>query len=76
MARAVAQAWAGDLVSGATPRDAWIDAGLAVYMQNRLVREVYGEARATTDRILAERTVREDLGQMARPDQAARSRSA
>ena len=69
VARAVAEAWAGDLVSGATPRDAWIDAGLAVYMQNRLVREVYGEARVTTERILAERTVRQDLGQMARPDQ-------
>jgi leukotriene-A4 hydrolase len=70
VARAVAQAWAGDLVSGATPRDAWIDAGLAVYMQNRLVREVYGEARATVERVLAERAVREELGQMARPDQA------
>jgi leukotriene-A4 hydrolase len=69
VARAVAQAWAGDLVSGATPRDAWIDAGLAVYMQNRLVREVYGEPRATVERVLAERSVRQDLGQMARPDQ-------
>jgi leukotriene-A4 hydrolase len=70
VARAVAQAWAGDLVSGATPRDVWIDAGLAVYMQNRLVREVYGDTRATADRVLAERSVRQDLGQMARPDQA------
>jgi leukotriene-A4 hydrolase len=70
VARAVAQAWAGDLVGGATPRDAWIDAGLAVYMQNRLVREVYGEARATADRVLAEHSVREDLAQMTRPDQA------
>ena len=38
VALALAQAWAGDLVSGATLRDAWIDAGLAVYMQNRLVQ--------------------------------------
>src|SRR6202789_1040359 len=70
VARAVVQAWAGDLVSGATPRDAWIDAGLAVYMQNRLVREVYGEARVTADRVLAEHSVRQDLAQMPRPDQA------
>ena len=70
VARAVAQAWAGDLVGGATPRDAWIDAGLAVYMQNRLVREVYGDARVTADRVLAERSVREDLAQLERPDQA------
>ncbi len=70
VARAVAQAWAGDLVGGATPRDAWIDTGLAVYMQNRLVREVYGDARVTADRVLAEHSVREDLAQMDRPDQA------
>ena len=70
VARAVAQAWAGDLVSAATPRDAWIDAGLAVYMQNLLVREVYGDTRATADRVLAERSVREDLAQLTRPDQA------
>lgn len=70
VARAVAQAWAGDLVSGATPRDAWIDAGLALYMQNRLVRQVYGDARVTVDRVLAEHAVREDLAQMDRPDQA------
>jgi leukotriene-A4 hydrolase len=70
VARAVVQAWAGDLVGGATPRDAWIDAGLAVYMQNRLVREVYGDARVTADRVLAEHSVREDLAQVERPDQA------
>jgi hypothetical protein len=70
VARAVAQAWAGGLVSGATPRDAWIDAGLARYMQSRVVRDVYGETRATADRVLAERSLREDLAQMARPDQA------
>ena len=70
VARAVVQAWAGDLVGAATPRDAWIDAGLAVYMQNRLVREVYGDTRVTADRVLAEHSVREDLAQMPRPDQA------
>ncbi len=70
VARAVVQAWAGDLVGAATPRDAWIDAGLAVYMQNRLVREVYGDTRVTADRVLAEHSVRADLAQMPRPDQA------
>lgn len=69
VARAVAQAWAGDLVSAATPRDAWIDAGLAVYMQHRLVGQVYGEPRATAERVLAERAVRQDLSQMDRGDQ-------
>lgn len=70
VARAVVQAWAGDLVGAATPRDAWIDAGLAVYMQNLLVREVYGDTRVTADRVLAEHSVREDLALLPRPDQA------
>jgi leukotriene-A4 hydrolase len=70
VAHAVAQAWAGDLVGGATPRDAWIDAGLSAYMRNRLVHDLYGETRATADRVLAEHSVREDLAQMPRPDQA------
>jgi leukotriene-A4 hydrolase len=70
VARAIAQAWAGSLVSGATPRDAWIDAGLSIYMQNRLVQNVYGESRLTADRVLAERSVREDLALLDRPEQA------
>jgi aminopeptidase N len=69
VARALAGAWAGDLVSGATVRDAWINAGLSVYMQDRIVREVYGEARATADRLLAEQSVRQDLAQLNRADQ-------
>ncbi len=69
VALALAQAWSGDLVSGATVRDAWIAAGLAVYMQNRIVQQVYGEARETADRVFAERSVREDVAQMSRADQ-------
>ncbi len=69
VARALADAWAGDLVSGATVRDAWIDAGLSVYMQNRIVQQVYGEPRETADRVFAERSVREDVAQMNRADQ-------
>lgn len=69
VARALAGAWAGDLVSGATARDAWISSGLSIYMQNRMVRQVYGEARETAERVFAERSVREDLARMNRPDQ-------
>jgi leukotriene-A4 hydrolase len=69
VARALSAAWAGDLVSGATVRDAWISAGLSRYMQNRIVLKVYGESRETTERILAERSLREDLAQMNRADQ-------
>jgi aminopeptidase N len=69
VARALSQSWAGDLVSGATARDAWIDAALSVYMQDRLVREVYGEPRAALDRAAALGTLRVELGRMGSADQ-------
>ena len=69
VARALSTAWAGDLVSGATVRDAWINTGLSMYMQNRIVLEAYGDSRETTERALAESSLREDLAQMNRADQ-------
>jgi leukotriene-A4 hydrolase len=53
VAHALAESWAGDLVSAATWRDAWIDTGFATYMQDRLVRTMYGERRAAAERVLA-----------------------
>jgi leukotriene-A4 hydrolase len=70
VARALAESWAGDLVSGASARDAWIDAGLATYMQARIVEAVYGASRATTERALDERSLRADLEAMSAADQA------
>jgi leukotriene-A4 hydrolase len=70
VARALAEAWAGDLVSGATARDAWINAGLSVYMQERIVEEVYGAQRAATERTLALKSLRHDLAELSAPDQA------
>jgi leukotriene-A4 hydrolase len=69
VARALAESWAGGLVSGASARDAWIDAGLAAYVQERIVEAAYGASRAATERALADRTLREDLEHMSAEDQ-------
>jgi leukotriene-A4 hydrolase len=69
VARALAESWAGDLVIGASARDAWIDAGLATYIQERIVEAVYGASRAATERRLADRTLEEDLGRLSAGDQ-------
>jgi len=53
---ALAQSWAGELVSGSTWRDAWINQGFAIYMQDRLVQVMYGEPRAAAERAMAWRT--------------------
>jgi leukotriene-A4 hydrolase len=69
VARALAESWAGDLVSGASARDAWMDAGLATYLEGRIVEAVYGAPRAAVERALDERTLKEDLGRMSAADQ-------
>jgi leukotriene-A4 hydrolase len=67
--RALAQSWAGDLVSGASARDAWIDGGLALYMQDRIVEAAYGATRAATERSLADRSLRAELAALPAGDQ-------
>jgi aminopeptidase N len=69
VARAIAQSWAGDLVSSASARDAWVQAGLALYIESRIVEAVYGEERARTERALAERGLRDELGRLSAGDQ-------
>jgi leukotriene-A4 hydrolase len=69
IAHALAEAWAGDLVTSATWRDAWINAGLAVYMKNRIVQEVYGEQRETMERAMALRSLRDELAKQSPSDQ-------
>ena len=69
LAQAVAEAWSGDLVSAASWRDAWISAGLAVYMKGRIVEEVYGAARASAERSLALHSLRDELGRQPPADQ-------
>jgi hypothetical protein len=69
VARVLAEAWAGGLVTGATWRDAWIDAGLSLYMQSRIVEEVYGARRAAAEQSLERRSLHEDLGRLSAADQ-------
>lgn len=61
VACALAQSWAQDLVTGASWRDAWINSGFAIYMQDRLVQELYGEQRDAAERVAALSRLREAL---------------
>jgi leukotriene-A4 hydrolase len=70
VAQALAQAWSGGLVSNATWRDAWIGAGLAVYMRGRILEEVYGAQRAGAERAAELSSLREELARLDPADQA------
>jgi leukotriene-A4 hydrolase len=69
VAQALAEEWSGGLVSNATWRDAWIGAGLAVYMSGRIVEEVYGAQRAGSERAIELSSLREELARLDPADQ-------
>jgi aminopeptidase N len=69
VAQALAQGWSGALVSNATWRDAWIGAGLAVYMKGRILEEVYGAQRAGAQRATEFSSLREELARLDPADQ-------
>ncbi|MGD0502437.1 MAG: M1 family metallopeptidase [Steroidobacteraceae bacterium] len=69
VAQALAQVWAGGLVSVSSWRDAWINEGLSRYMRNRLMEELFGSNRAVADSWLTLRSLRDDLASQNAGDQ-------
>jgi hypothetical protein len=68
-AQALAQAWAGGMVSVASWRDAWINEGLVRHMRDRLMEQVFGSERADADSWFAVRGLKADLAAQSAADQ-------
>jgi leukotriene-A4 hydrolase len=51
-AHELAHSWSGNLVSNATWRDFWLNEGFTVYVERRILEEVYGAHRATMEATL------------------------
>jgi leukotriene-A4 hydrolase len=69
VAQALAQAWAGGIVSVSSWRDAWINEGLSRYVRNRLMEEAFGSQRSVAESWLALRSWREHLDKESAGDQ-------
>ena len=67
---ALAQSWAGGLVSPASWRDAWVEQGIALYLRDRMIEDRYGAQRAAAGSWFASRTLRDDLARDPARDQA------
>lgn len=52
VAHELAHAWSGNLVSNATWRDFWLNEGFTVYVERRILEEVYGRPRAEMEAVL------------------------
>jgi leukotriene-A4 hydrolase len=69
LAREIAHAWAGELVSNATWHDLWLNEGLAAYMESRTIEALYGAPRAAMEQATGLRALRAELATLQPADQ-------
>ncbi len=52
VAHELAHSWSGNLVTFATPNDAWLNEGFTSYVENRLIEALYGQERAAQETVI------------------------
>ncbi|MGF1578631.1 MAG: M1 family metallopeptidase [Gemmataceae bacterium] len=55
IAHEMAHSWSGNLVSNATWRDFWLNEGFTVYLERRILEDIYGRDRALMNAVLGRR---------------------
>jgi leukotriene-A4 hydrolase len=69
LAREIAHAWAGNLVSNATWRDLWLNEGIAAYMESRTTAAMFGAQRAEMQEAAGLKALRAELANLKPADQ-------
>jgi leukotriene-A4 hydrolase len=69
VAHELAHSWSGNLVTNATWRDFWLNEGFTVYLERRIVEDVYGPARAKIEAVLGIQELRDDMTRLPSSDQ-------
>jgi aminopeptidase N len=69
IAHELAHSWSGNLVSNATWRDLWLNEGFTDYLESRIMTAVYGEERASMERVLGLESLRDELVRLPPKDQ-------
>jgi aminopeptidase N len=69
LAREMAHAWSGNLVSNATWRDLWLTEGIAAYMESRTMTAMYGAERASVEEVAGLKALREAMATLKPADQ-------
>ena len=65
----LAHSWAGNLVTNATWNDFWLNEGFSVYVERRVVEEIYGPRRAEMETMLGRQDLEEELARLPAEDQ-------
>jgi len=69
VAHELAHSWAGNLVTNATWQDFWLNEGFSVYVERRIVEEVYGPHFAEMECALGFQRLQDELASLAPDDQ-------
>jgi leukotriene-A4 hydrolase len=69
IAHELAHSWSGNLVTNATWRDLWLNEGFTDHLESRIMEAVYGEQRASMERVLGLESLRRDLAKLQPKDQ-------
>ncbi len=69
VAHELAHSWSGNLVTNATWRDFWLNEGFTVYLERRIVEEVFGRARAEMEAALDRDVLTAELARLDGQDQ-------
>ncbi len=64
IAHELAHSWSGNLVTFSTPKDQWLNEGITTYVENRIVEELYGEARADMEFAISRDALRDSIDEM------------
>lgn len=69
VAHELAHSWSGNLVTNATWRDFWLNEGFTVFLEHRIMEQLYGKARATMEIALSMQNLRDEMAHMEPRDQ-------
>ena len=73
VAHELAHSWSGNLVTNATWRDFWLNEGFTVYIERRIIEELYGRDREEMEAVLGLRALHDDFDRLDRPTRSCTS---
>lgn len=69
LAHELSHSWSGNLVTNATWRDFWLNEGFTVYLERRIIEQVYGKERAAMEAVLGKQSLVKELKTLKEPEQ-------